>query len=170
MCVSCLVGPPGGAAEAEARTIGRVFAIPQALLAPSVTAPASASMGAAQPGQTMTVQLGQVRVANGGARRWTATASASNFTTGSGTAGETISRSRLSYWSGAIVSSSGSGTWTPGQPTATNEEALDVPRTAFSYSGPMSSTSVIWRPTLVMSVPASAVAGTYTGTVTHSVA
>ncbi|WP_189888116.1 hypothetical protein [Streptomyces xantholiticus] len=116
------------------------------------------------------MQLGQVRVTNSGGRTWIATVSASNFTTGGGTAGETISKVRLSYWSGPVVSKMGSGSWVPGQPTAGNAQPLDVTRTAFSYSGVMTSTSVIWQPTLQMSVPASAVAGTYSGTLTHSVA
>ncbi|MGI5405132.1 hypothetical protein ACQEVG_38035 [Streptomyces sp. CA-135486] len=155
---------------AEAMMAPAVFAIPQAILAPSVTAPGSATIGAAKPGQTTSVQLGQLKVTNIGVRSWTATVSASNFTTGGGTVGETISKSQLSYRSGPIVTKSGSGTWIPGQPTAADAQPLDVPRPAFSYNGVMTSTFVTWLPTLTMSVPASAVAGTYTGTVTHSVA
>ncbi|NUK83115.1 hypothetical protein [Streptomyces lunaelactis] len=151
-------------------TAAVVFAIPRAVLAPAVTAPGSANMGAVQPGQTTSVQLGQVRVTNGGARNWTATVSASDFTTGGGTGGETISKDRLSYWSGPMVSKTGQGTWPPGQPTSANAQSLNVARVAFSYTGSMGNTSVIFQPTLVMSVPASAVVGTYTGTVTHSVA
>lgn len=117
------------------------------------------------------MQMGQVTVQSSGVMRWTTTVSATNFTTGGGSAGQTIARGNLSYWSGPLVSKSGPGTSTPGQPTSANKVTLDTARTAFSYTtSNTNSSSVIWQPTLIMSVPASAVAGTYTGTVTHSVA
>ncbi|WP_159083272.1 hypothetical protein [Streptomyces sp. P3] len=48
---------------------------------------------------------------------------------------------------------------------------MDASRTAFSYSSTLTvSSSVTWQPTLRVSVPATAVTGTYTGKVTHSVA
>jgi hypothetical protein len=82
--------------------------------------PASAALGGAAPGGTISAQLGTVKVDDSRLvlANWTATAPATNFVTGGGSTAETITKSRLSYWSG----------------------------------------------------PASAVAGTYTGTVTHSVA
>lgn len=172
MCVSCLAMPPADSAAAtESMAVGAVFAIPEALLAPSVTAPASANMGSARPGQTMTVQLGQVKVNSSGTMTWTATVSASTFTTGGRTPAETISPGNLTYWSGPVVTKSGPGSYTPGQPAASNAVALSSARTAFSYTTVnVLGSSVVWQPTLTMSVPATAVSGTYSGTVTHSVA
>ncbi|MGW0771540.1 hypothetical protein [Streptomyces sp. NPDC002676] len=152
-------------------TATAVFTIPQALLAPSVTAPTSANIGSVQPGNTTTVQLGQVKVTTSGVMHWTATVSATNFTTGGGSAAETVARGNLSYWSGPVVTKMGPGTYVPGQPTSADKVTLDTARTAFLYNTVnTNNSSVIWQPTLVMSVPASAVAGTYTGTVVHSVA
>lgn len=171
MCATGVILPPWKSPQAEATTANTVFMIPEALLAPVVTAPASANIGAAQPGNTTTVQMGQVKVTSSGVMRWTATVSATNFTTGAGSPGQTIARGNLSYWSGPIVTKTGPGTPVPGQPTSADKVPLDTARTAFMYSTVnTNSSTVIWQPTLVMTVPASAVAGTYTGTVTHSVA
>ncbi|UXY20781.1 hypothetical protein N8I84_20290 [Streptomyces cynarae] len=171
LCANFLFLPLGRVPQAEAAAATAVYLIPEVLSSASVTAPASVNLGSATPGGTMNVQLGQVKVTSSGVMRWTATVSATNFTTGGGSAAETIARGNLSYWSGPVVSKSGPGTFSPGQPTAAGKVALDTARTAFSYGSVSSSnTSCVWQPTLVMSVPASAVAGTYTGTVTHSVA
>jgi hypothetical protein len=149
---------------------GSVFTVPQALAGPSVTAPASANLGSAKPGAATTVQLANVTVPNSGVNTWTATVSASNLTTGTGTAAETINNGQLSYWSGMVVSKTGLGTFTPGQRNASEAVPLETPRTAFGYSGFSTATSVTWRPRLQVSVPSTAVAGSYTGTLTHSVA
>ena len=50
-----------------------------------------------------------------------------------------------------------------------NAQTLDTPRTAFSHTG-TGSNSATFAPTMIFAVPAPAVAGTYTGTVTHSLA
>lgn len=148
-----------------------VFLIPEAILSASVTAPTSTNIGSTPPGGTVSVQMGSVTVTATSVMRWTATVSATSFKTGAGSPGQTIAPVNLSYWSGPAVSKSGSGTFTPGQATAANKVTLDVARTAFSYNAFNSgNSSATWKPTLIMSVPASAVAGTYTGTVTHSVA
>jgi hypothetical protein len=46
---------------------------------------------------------------------------------------------------------------------------LTAPQTAFSLASGSSVNSASWNPTLSVSVPAAAVAGTYTATITHSV-
>ncbi|MGW1030283.1 hypothetical protein ACWD4J_42695 [Streptomyces sp. NPDC002577] len=168
--MSCLVVPPAEPAGAHAMTAGAVFTVPTALLAPVVTVPASANIGSAHPGQTATVKLGNVTVANSGTRNWVTTVSATNFTTGAGTPAQTITNEHLSYWSGPIVTKTGSGTWTPGQPTAADAQDLATARTACTYTGVSTTASVTWQPTITMSVPGSAVTGTYTGTLTHSAA
>ncbi|MEV6103924.1 hypothetical protein AB0M28_04290 [Streptomyces sp. NPDC051940] len=153
-------------------TVAPVFAIPLAVQAPPViTVPVAGSLGTVQTGQTGTVKLGSVKVTSVGNRTWTATVSATSFRTGSGSPMETIAPGNMSYWSGPVVSKTGPGTFTPGQPTANNRVPLDASRTAFSYSTQLTiASSATWQPTLNVSVPATAVAGTYTGTVTHSVA
>jgi hypothetical protein len=138
----------------------------------SITTPASVSLGSAAPGGTVTRQLGTVRVDDTRLllANWTATVAATNFTTGGGSAAETIAKSLVSYWSGPVTASTGAGVRVPGQLTALNAVSLANPATAFALQAVVLSTSTSWNPTLVVSVPASAVAGTYTGTVTHSVA
>lgn len=62
------------------------------------------------------------------------------------------------------------GIRTPGQLTAVNAVPLTNPVTAFSLQAIVLGTSTSGDPTLIVSLPAGAVAGVYTGTVTHSVA
>jgi hypothetical protein len=69
-----------------------------------------------------------------------------------------------------IHSGYASGVRVPGQPTALNAVSLSAAVTAFALQAVVLGTSTSWNPTIVVAVPASAVAGTYTGTVTHSVA
>jgi hypothetical protein len=108
-----------------------------------------------------------VKVTANGTSTWTATVSATNFISGA----HTITNGRVSYWSGTATATSGSvGTLTPGQSSSSAAQTLDTPRTAFSRSGSPVSHSVTWNPSLIVSVPLTAVAGTYSGTVTHSVA
>jgi hypothetical protein len=139
----------------------------------SITVPATASLGSIAPGGTLSGALGAVTVSDGRGlptASWTATVSTTTFTTGGATTAETIAKSVVSYWSGPATSTAGAGTFTPGQLTAANAQALSVTRTAFTLSGGTGNTSATWNPTLVIHVPAQAVGGTYTGTVTHSVA
>jgi hypothetical protein len=171
LLMSCVLLPSAQGQHAQAAAGGMVFLIPQARMAASITAPGTASLGSVEAGRTATVKLGQVRVNSVAVREWTATVSASDFTTGAGTAAETIARSNLSYWSGPLVSKTGPGTWSPGQPAANNAQPLDTGRKAFSYTTVLStSSSAVWQPTLNVSVPVTAVTGTYTGTIIHSVA
>jgi uncharacterized transporter YbjL len=51
-----------------------------------------------------------------------------------------------------------------------NAVSLSAAVTAFALQAVVLGTSTSWNPTIVVAVPVSAVAGTYTGTVTHSVA
>ena len=62
----------------------------------------------------------------------------------------------------------GHGMFTTGQATAANAVVLSSPATAFTLG--VGNNSATWDPTLIVAVPAAAVAGIYTGTVTHSVA
>jgi alpha-tubulin suppressor-like RCC1 family protein len=138
----------------------------------SISVPSSAVLSAAAPGTTASARLGTVTVTDNralGSASWTATVSGTTFVTGGGTAAETIPLTRVAYWSGPATATSGSGTFTPGQPAAANAVNLTVPRTAFSLASGSSVNSASWNPTLSVSVPAGAVAGTYAATITESV-
>ncbi|WP_433253352.1 hypothetical protein ACQPYK_09810 [Streptosporangium sp. CA-135522] len=137
----------------------------------AITVPNSASLGSGTAGSTLSASLGTVTVidSRSGNPIWTATVASTDFTTGAPV--QTITKANVSYWSGSTTASSGGGIRTPGQPTAAQKVTLTAPATAFSgrkVIGIANSTS--WEPTLVVTIPAAAAAGTYTGTITHSVA
>lgn len=139
----------------------------------SVSAPATTTLGSGGSGQEISGPLGVVTVTDGRGSltaAWTATASATSFTTGGGTPEETIPNSSVRYWSGLATSISGVGTFLPGQAAAINSVDLGASRTAFSLTAGSGTNQASWNPTVVVPVPANVVAGTYTGTVTHSVA
>lgn len=98
------------------------------------------------------------------------TVSSTDFTTGGATAAETIPKADVSYWSGPATATSGIGVFTLGQLTAILAQSLSVPRTAFTLTPGMGNNSCTWNPTLVVAVPAAAVTGVHTGTVTPSAA
>jgi hypothetical protein len=131
------------------------------------------SLGGNPPGSQITGQLGLVTVSDKRAAltaTWTASVSATNFTTGSGTPSETIPSTDVLYWSGPATATTGTGTFVPGQPTAASAVTLDTSRTAFGKTAGSGNNSASWDPTLIINVPGQAVAGTYTGTVDHLVA
>ncbi len=139
----------------------------------SITAPASTALPSAPPGGTTSAQLGTVTVTDQrgiASASWTATVTGTTFVTGGGTVPETIPLTQVTYWSGPATATTGNGTFTPGELAAANAVNLTVPRTAFSLTSGSPVSSASWNPTLSVSVPAAAVAGTYTATITHSVA
>jgi large repetitive protein len=139
----------------------------------AITVPASTTLPGASPAGTTSAALGTVTVTDqrgiAGAS-WTATVTGTTFVTGHGTAPETIPLTQVTYWSGPATATTGTGAFTPGQASAAAAVSLTTPRTAFSLTSGTSITSASWNPTLSVSVPAAAVAGTYTATITHSVA
>jgi len=166
--IATTVGPAPAALAADTTT---TFGITGGGL--GVAVPAAANLGSAAPGDSATAQLGAVTVTDDRAAltaAWTATVSATAFTTGGATPAETIANSALSYWSGPATATTGTGTGTPGQATAGNAVVLTTGRTAFTWTAGSGNNSSAWNPTLIVAVPATAVAGTYSGTVTHSVA
>lgn len=139
----------------------------------AVTAPASATLSSASPGGTATGSLGSVSVADDrGALigTWTATVVSTAFTTGGASASETVPAASVSYWSGLATSTTGLGTFLPGQLTSANAVAIGSAQTAFSRTVGSGNSAAAWSPTLVVSIPSTVVTGTYTGTITHSVA
>ena len=138
----------------------------------TITVPGTASLGSVLPGGTISASMGTVTVADGrpGVAGWTATVSATNLTTGGGTAAETITKGNIAYWSGPATASVGGGIRTPGQVTAAQRVPLSTTVTAFAASKAVGTSTTSWAPTLVVTIPTSAVAGTYTATISHSVA
>jgi hypothetical protein len=142
----------------------------------SITVPGSVGLGSAATGTGMlSAQLGTVTVTARGVLgvvlpSFTATVSSTDFTTGVGTTAETVPKASVSYWSGPLTASTGAQTAVPGQLTALQALPMSAPRIAFSSSGTVLTITTSWNPTIVVSIPPAAVAGTYTGTITHSVA
>ena len=140
--------------------------------AASVAVPGNANLGNASIGGTLTAQLGSVTASAGGILgvQVTASVACSDFKTGSGSAAETISKNNVFYWSGPATGFSGLvGGGTPGQPTSADQVSCATSHQAFQGQALLLSVSVTWNPTIVIHIPASAVQGTYTGTVTHTV-
>ena len=159
------------AVPAHAADTNTTFAVSGGSL--SITVPASTDLGTGSAAGTLAAPLGSVtaddaRSALGAA--WTATVSSTNFTTGAGSGDETIGKGNVDYWSGPSTATSGSAVFVPGQASAVNKQDLSVARTAFSASTSVGNNSATWNPTLEVRVPVQAVAGTYAGTVTHSIA
>jgi hypothetical protein len=139
----------------------------------TITVPSSAALPSASPGGRTSAQLGTVTVNDFrgmASASWTATVTATTFVTDGATPAETIPLTQITYWSGPGTTTTGTGTFTPGQANPAAAVNLTVPRTAFSLTAGSSVNSAAWNPTLSVSVPAAAVAGTYTATITHSVA
>jgi hypothetical protein len=101
---------------------------------------------------------------------WTVTVTSTNFTTGGGSPAETITNANIGYRSGNEISPV-NGPFTPGQPIPPGTyEAMTGTVTAFSRAtAGGGNNSVSWDPGIQVTVPATAVAGTYTGSVTHSI-
>lgn len=132
----------------------------------SMSAPATAALGSGAPGTTISGALGAVTVTDDRAllsATWTVTVSSSDFTTGGSTPAETIPATDVGYDPGTVT--------TTGTVTATS-----TPVTLSGTAQPVEvgtagvgDNTASWDPTVAVAVPASAVGGTYTGTVTHSV-
>lgn len=98
---------------------------------------------------------------------WTVTVTATNFTTGAGSAAETIPASDITYDPGTPFDPVGDATYTPGDPGSLDPA---TPLTAMSGSDEVGAGGVSWDPTITVHLPAQVVAGTYAGTITHSFA
>ncbi|MBW4701718.1 MULTISPECIES: hypothetical protein [unclassified Micromonospora] len=160
------VAPPGVAPVARVQAMALVVGL-------DITVPPTASLGAGLAGTTLSRSLGTVTVADTrttNPNTWTATVSATAFITGGGGPAQTIATTQVSYWSGPVTKQNGGGTKVPGQATAAQAVTLTVPRIAFSKTTGNQRNSVSWAPTLRVAIPAGAVTGVYSGTITHSVA
>jgi hypothetical protein len=132
----------------------------------TMTAPSAADLGSGAPGTTISGLVGPDVVTDNRASlaaTWTVTASSTDFTTSGATSTETIPAADATYTPGAITVT---GTLTAtGFPITLSNSA----QTVITGSGSGNNTAT-WNPTIAVAVPASAVGGNYTGTLTQSVA
>jgi hypothetical protein len=138
----------------------------------SMTAPSDdVGLGAASAGTpTISGQLGTVTVDDERdlvSGSWTVTVISTGFTTGGGSAAETIPAGDITYDPGTPFDPVGDATYTPGDPGSLNPR---TPLTAMSASDETGVGGVSWDPTITVHLPAQVVAGTYTGTITYSFA
>ncbi len=130
--------------------------------------PGTANLGSGALGSTVSGALGSVQVIdNRGSTSasWTASVSSTTFTN----AGKTVPLANLKYWSGPSTSTTGTGTFTPGQTNSGAAQDLTTSRTCFTLAGGNGINQATWNPTLVATVPITLTPGTYSGVVTHSV-
>lgn len=172
LALAAIAGVPGPAQAATTGDTIATFTITAGALA--LTVPASTvalNTGTVNTGAaSAAAQLGAVTVADTrGAllNAWTATVSSTTFVLPgeSPTANETVAKSNIAYSSGASTAHSGLGAFVPG--TLAN---LSSAGTAGTHTGAAGNSSTTWNPTLTFTLLSSQVAGTYTGTITHSVA
>jgi hypothetical protein len=132
----------------------------------TMTAPTAAALGSGAPGGSISSQLGTVTVTDNRAlasASWTATVASTTFTTGTGTGAETIPVADAFYDPGAITTT-GLITVTP-----TGVVLSNTPQAVVAGTAGAGNNSASWNPRIVMTVPTTAVSGSYTGTITHSV-
>jgi hypothetical protein len=152
---------PGGPGDPDTTV---TFAVTSGEL--SMTAPVSANLGSGAPGTTISGEIGAVTVTDDRAllsAAWTASASSTAFTTGGSTPAETIPATDATYSPGTITTT-GTITATPTEITLDGE-----PQTVVAGTAGVGNNTASWDPTLAVAVPAQAVGGTYTGTLTQSV-
>jgi hypothetical protein len=170
MVAAAVIAPADAATSGGTTTTFTVSATGTGL---AITVPGSVGLGTGNPGSSITQHLGTVQVSDARAvnpAAWTASVTSTDFTNTAITA-DTIPVADVNYWSGPTTATFGSGTFTPGQATTGVQAPLSgTALTAMALTGGAGSNSASWNPTLVVAVPATAVAGTYSGTVTHSVA
>jgi large repetitive protein len=133
----------------------------------SLTAPAAASLGSGAVGTTISSSLGSLQVTDGrgfGAD-WTASVSSSDFTTGAGRPAETIPAGDALYDITGLATAAGPATF--GYIPQTTLSAN--PQNIVSATNVDGNTAVTWNPVINVTVPGGAIAGTYTGTIVHSV-
>jgi hypothetical protein len=132
----------------------------------SMTAPATANLGSGGPGTTISGPLGEVVVTDDRAllaASWVATASSTDWVTGTHTTSETIPATDATYTPGTVTTS-GTITATPVGITLSNSA-----QTVVTGSAGIGDNTASWDPTIAVAVPTSAVGGAYTATLTQSV-
>jgi hypothetical protein len=157
--------------------VSAVLCFPRPAGALSISAPPGpvsiGTVNTTDGGTVISAQLGNVSASDNGviillgSFDATVSISATSFFTGSGSSYETIPRANVKYWSGNA--SSHSGSCTAGQSTSAQAVDLTTSRPAYSCGG-LLTVSATWNPTIVITLPTTLIAGTYTATITHSAA
>ena len=121
------------------------------------------SVGASTSPQTVTAFLGTVSVTDvrGGTAGWVVTASAVDFT---GPQNISVSAPGLSSYTTPAASVIGTA-----DVAGSNLNALYPGGVVQTATGVVGVNAATWNPTISMTIPANALAGTYSSTVTHSV-
>ena len=132
----------------------------------TMTSPTAADLGSGAPGTDISGEVGTTTVTDDRAllsASWNADASATDFTTAGGTTPEIIPATDVDYAPGTITTT-GTITATPTEITLDGE-----PQTVVTGTAGVGNNTASWSPTMAVAVPAQAVNGTYTGTLTQSV-
>jgi hypothetical protein len=133
----------------------------------TMTAPDAADLGTNAPLTVIAGALGTVTVTDDRAllaAAWTATASSTDFTTGGGTPAETIPATDAGYDPGPITTT---GTITA---TGTPVTLSGDPQPVVIGTAGVGDNTAAWDPIISVAVPAAAVGGLYTATLSQSVA
>ncbi|HEX4655537.1 MAG TPA: hypothetical protein VH274_07335 [Mycobacteriales bacterium] len=145
---------------------GLSIAVPDGSVTPVNLGTASTGAG------TLSHALGNVTVTDGrGAltATWTAAASSTNFTTGGASADETVAKASVGYWAGVGTAQLGQvGAFVPAGTIGTPVSLAGTGANVGQWAGTGNDT-VTWTPTVTFTLLPSQVAGTYSGTITHSV-
>ncbi len=139
-----------------------------------ISAPTSVNLttggGTVLPGGTLTASLGTVTVTDLRslvAAGWVASVASSTFTTGGASPAETIPATDLGYDpTTTLATLFGSYDSLAGTDLSTLSA---IAQPAVTAAGANGDNQADWNPVITVHVPASAVAGVYTGTITHSV-
>ena len=118
-------------------------------------------------GGTIQDNLGTIEVTDdrGFGADWTATVSSTDFTTGSGTPAETIPAGDATYAITSLATATGPATFTD----VSTVNLSGNPQAVVSATNVDGNTAATWNPLIQVTVPAGAIGGTYTATITHSV-
>ena len=167
------VGAPGASAGTDAyfQITGSGLAVSE----PSATG--GVSLGSTTAGSlTLSHALGNVTVNDGRALPlslavWTATVSSTDFVrdgaAATPAANEMVGKANIAYAAGAPSVQNG-GVFTGG--VVASMALPDASRIAGAFAGVGGTSGVTWNPTVTFTLLSSQVAGTYRGTITHSVA
>ena len=133
----------------------------------TIAAPVNANLGLTAPGGSVNASLGSVQVTDdrGFGADWTATVSATDFTTGGGSPAETIPAGDATYTITGLAGATGPAVFTH----ATTVTLSGTPQAVVSATNVNGNTTVTWNPAIQVTVPGGAIGGAYTATITHSV-
>jgi predicted component of type VI protein secretion system len=152
------VSAPHASANDPSTTV--TFAVTSGALTLSV--PVSANLGSGAPGTAISASIGPMTVTDDRAllsASWTVTVAETDFANG----GQVIPATDATYTPGTITTT---GVITV---TTTNLTLANTAQAAVTGTAGVGDNTASWDPSVAVNVPASAVGGLYTGTLTHSV-